>query len=125
MKASELPRPDRAELEALKAMPDSAIDTSDIPQRTEPAYRATRDAQGHLPRPGSSPLRQAILAELRRRRMSGHQLWKAAAGFCATLPESAVYEFLSGKRQVGLAYLDAMLAALDLKVRPAPRRRSA
>jgi hypothetical protein len=35
---------------------------------------------------------------------------------CQTIPESAVYEFLSGKRQIGLAYLDAILETLDLTV---------
>lgn len=125
MKASELPRPDRAELEALKAMPDSEIDTSDIPERTGPVYRVVRGPDGRLPRPAPSPLRRAILAELQRREMNGHRLWKAARRFCPTLPESAVYEFLSGQRQVGLAYLDAMLTALELTVRPAPRKRSA
>ena len=57
-----------------------------------------------------------ILSEIQRRGISGHQLWIEARKRCVTIPESAVYEFLAGKRQVGLAYLDAMLEALDLSV---------
>ena len=50
--------------------------------------------------------------------MSGHQLWIEARKNCLTIPESAVYEFISGKRQIGLTYLDAILEALQLMVGP-------
>jgi hypothetical protein len=92
------------------------VDTSDIPERVGPCNRVVREADGKIARPQQSLLRAAILAEINRRGVSGHQLWKEARAFCDTLPESAVYEFLAGKRQVGLAYLDAMLEAMDLTV---------
>lgn len=94
------------------------VDTSDIPERVGPCSRVVRDTGGRIVKPGQSPLRAAILAEVKRRGISGHRLWKEARAYCDTIPESAVYEFLAGKRQVGLAYLDAMLEATDLTVRP-------
>jgi hypothetical protein len=48
--------------------------------------------------------------------MSRRQLWREARKYCATLPESAVYEFLAGTRQIGLAYIEALLEAMNLKV---------
>jgi hypothetical protein len=36
----------------------------------------------------------------------------------ATLPESAVYELLRDDRQIGIEYVDALLAAVELEVRP-------
>jgi hypothetical protein len=95
---------------------DDPVDTSDIPERVGPCDRVVRDADGRIARPQQSLLRAAILAEVQRRGISGHQLWKAARKHCDTIPESAVYEFLTGKRQVGLAYLDAMLEAMRLTV---------
>jgi hypothetical protein len=106
----------RAELARIAARKDEAVDTSDIPERTGPANRVHRDSRGRISAPPKSRIREAILSEIERRRLSGHQLWIEARKRCGTIPESAVYEFLSGKRQVGLAYLDAMLEALDLTV---------
>ena len=106
----------RTELAGIAARKDEAVDTSDIPERTGPANRVHRDSRGRIAAPPKSRLREAILSETERRKMSGHQLWIEARKRCGTIPESAVYEFLSGKRQVGLAYLDAMLEALDLMV---------
>jgi len=37
---------------------------------------------------------------------------------CPTLPNSAVYEYLDGRRQVGGNYIEAMIEALGLEVRP-------
>jgi hypothetical protein len=92
------------------------VDTSDIAEQAGPCNRIVRDANGRIARPRQSRLRAAILAEVKRRGISGHQLWKEARTHCDTIPESAVYEFLTGKRQVGLAYLDAMLEAMNLTV---------
>jgi hypothetical protein len=97
-------------------MTDGDIDTSEIPERGGPTTRLVRDANGRVVKAPKSRLRSAILFELERRGISGHQLWLEAMKHCQTIPESAVYEFLAGKRQVGLAYLDAMLEALDLTV---------
>jgi hypothetical protein len=95
---------------------DNAVDTSDLSERVGPCERIVRDAHGRIVRPQQSPLRAAILAEVKRRGISGHELWKQAREYCDTIPESAVYEFLAGKRQIGLAYLDAMFEAMQLTV---------
>ena len=105
-----------ADLAKLAAIKDGDIDTSEIPERAGPTTRVVRDAKGQVVKASRSRLRSAIQSELQRRGISGHQLWLEAMKHCRTIPESAVYEFLAGKRQVGLAYLDAMLEALDLTV---------
>lgn len=105
-----------SELARLARQRDEPVDTSDIPERVGPCDRLVRNAAGRIVNPRQSPLRAAILAEVERRGLSGHRLWKAARAYCDTIPESAVYEFLAGKRQIGLAYLDAILEAMDLTV---------
>ena len=105
-----------AELARLARQRTEPVDTSDLPERAGPCNRVVRDANGRIVKPQESPLRAAILAEIERRGISGHRLWKEARAYCETIPESAVYEFLSGKRQIGLAYLDAMLEAMELTV---------
>jgi len=114
--AKRIRRSTAGELARLANQADEPVDTSDIPERIEPCNRVVRDADGRIVKPQQSPIRAAILAEVRRRGISGHRLWKEARIYCDTIPESAVYEFLAGKRQVGLAYLDAMLEAMDLTV---------
>ena len=116
--AKRIRRSTPAELVRLASRADEPVDTSDIPERVDPCNRVVRDADGRIVKPQQSPLRSAILAEVHRRGISGHRLWKEARAYCDTIPESAVYEFLAGKRQIGLAYLDAMLEAMDLTVSP-------
>jgi hypothetical protein len=91
------------------------IDTSDIPEArvgsSKSAGRTHGDEHGLL--------RQAILSELGHRQLTRYELWKQARHFCPKLPESAVYEFLRGTRQVGVVYVEAMLQALGLCIRPA------
>jgi len=41
----------------------------------------------------------------------------SARAHCPTLPESAVYEFLRGERQIGLEFVEALLAAVEIEVR--------
>jgi len=115
-RAADIRRSSPEQLAEIASAKDEEIDTSDIPERTGPANRVVRDARGRIVRPTKSRIRAAVLSEIERRGISGHQLWIEASKRCETIPESAVYEFLSGKRQVGLAYLDAMLDALDLTV---------
>jgi len=114
--AHEIKRSSQAELAKLAAVTDAGIDTSELAERTASAKRLVRDGDGRIMRSGGSAIREAILAELKRRGTTGYQLWIEARKLCRTIPESAVYEFLAGKRQVGLAYLDAMLEALELTV---------
>lgn len=101
-----------AELKRLAQRPDNQIDTSDIPRQDSADGRWVRG--GH--RVGG--IRGAIILEMGRRRLTRYQLWKLAREHCATLSNSAVYEYLDGRRQVGGDYIEAMLAALGLEVRP-------
>lgn len=91
------------------------IDTSDVPESRVGSDKPTGHAHGGE----HGLLRQAILSELGHRQLTRYELWKKARHFCPKLPESAVYEFLRGTRQVGVVYVEAMLQALGLCVRPA------
>ena len=48
--------------------------------------------------------------------MTRYELWKSAREHCATLPQSAVYEYLRGQREIGLPYAEALMAAVGLGV---------
>jgi len=117
--AAEIAAPTQSGLARLRAAMEKEVDTSDIserqPGRTTPARRT---AKGKLVAAPESPIRDAILRELGRRQITRYELWKRARTRCPTLPESAVYEFLRGDRQIGLEYVDALLAAAELEVRP-------
>jgi hypothetical protein len=114
----DIPAPTAEDLSRLRAGMDGPIDTSDIPEAKGPFRRIERDATGRLPQRRDSPIRRAILAELERRQMTRYQLWKEARAFCGTLPQSAVYEYLRGRREIGLPYAEALLQALGLGVCP-------
>jgi hypothetical protein len=93
------------------------VDTSELPEHSSRAARVPpvrRTAAAPAPR---SAIRDAILAALGRREITRYALWKAARRHCATIPESAVYEFLRGTRQIELPYIEALLRAVDLVVR--------
>jgi len=97
---------------------ESDIDTSEIPERRpRRAMRARRSLEGSPIAPPKSAIRNAIRRELGRRQITRYELWKQARVHCPTLSESAVYEFLRGERQIGLEYVEALLAAVDLEVR--------
>ena len=116
--AGEIPRSTSQELERLRRKMDSEIDTSDIPERQPArALRAHRTPEGKPFKPPSSAIRDAILRELGRQQITRYELWKRARAHCPTLPESAVYEFLRGERQIGIEYVEALLSAVDLEVR--------
>jgi len=119
--ADELSRPSAASLARLRSAQARPVDTSDLPETRPGGARARRDAAGRLPAPPKSPIREGILAELGRRKMTRYELWKRARAFSPTISESAVYEFLRGERQIGLAYIEALMAAVDLVVRPIGR----
>jgi hypothetical protein len=74
--------------------------------------------------PQNGRIRQAVVREMNRREWTSYALWKRARRTCPTLPQSAVYEFLAGLRAIGLEYVEAILAALDLQVTPAKSGRS-
>ena len=115
--ASHIPAATHADIERLRKAMRSSIDTSEIPERT------TARGGSPVPSPETGGIRDTVLAEIGRQGLSRYRLWKAARAHSKTLPESAVYEFLRGERNIGLAYLDAILAALGLEVRPAKRWR--
>jgi hypothetical protein len=101
----------------LTAM-DGPVDTSEISETRGHATRIHRNASGRLPRPRPSPIRQAILEALKRRGTTRYQLWKEARTHCPTLNQSAVYEYLRGQRDIGVPYVEALLKAGGLVVRP-------
>jgi hypothetical protein len=106
------------DLERLRRMADRDIDTSDIPERKPArAVRARRTREARVFNPAPSAIRDAIRRELGRRQITRYELWKRARALCPTLPESAVYEFLRGERQIGIEYVEALLSAVDLEVR--------
>lgn len=114
--ADNLPKRSPKRLEELRRLmerPDDEIDTTDMPEvdLTDPKW--ITPAKRHQAR-----LRTAIDAEMKRRGMTRYQLAKVARRYCSSLPESAVYEYLAGQRQVGADYIEAMLAALELEVVP-------
>lgn len=101
-----------AELRRLVDRADSEIGASDVPVQDPSDGRWVRG--GH--RVGG--IRGAIILEMGRRGLTRYQLWKLAREHCPTLPNSAVYEYLDGRRQVGGSYIEAMLEALSLVIRP-------
>ena len=115
--AGEGPRTPPEELERLAAIRDEDIDTSDIPEWDgEIRDPVRRDANGRLIEPDPGPIARAILKQLGRLRMTRYALWKAARERCPTLSQSAVYGFLRGDRDIGVAYLEAILGTLGLTV---------
>jgi len=93
------------------------IDTTEIPERRPGrAVRARRLPEGARRTVPGSVIREAIRRELGRRQITRYELWKRARAYWPTLSESAVYEFLRGERQIGLDYVEALLAAVDLEV---------
>lgn len=115
-KAGETPPPSPEELAHVLAIPDEAIDFSDIPERTGPRRRLRRDENGRLPKRRSA-IRETIAAAMADREMTAYALWKEAKTHCPTLSETAVGEFLKGQRSIGLEYLEAIMAALGLEIR--------
>ena len=112
---AELPATSPEELARLLAIPDEAIDTTDIPERLGERGRLRRDENGRLPR-RRSPIREAILAAMEDRQMTAYAVWKQARAHCPTLSESAVGEFLKGRRSIGIEYLEAIMQALGLTI---------
>jgi hypothetical protein len=114
--AADVPPPTPAHLAHLRAVMDGPIDVSDIPERAGRGARVVRDEDGRLPRPAKSMILRALLAQLRRRGMTRYGLWKKARTYCPTISESAVYEYLRGRRQIGVAYIEALMRAAGLTV---------
>jgi hypothetical protein len=116
LSAADIPVSTSEELQRLKAAMDDPVDTSDIPETTGLGPRVKRDASGKLQKYQVGPIGKAILSALGRRGMTRYALWKKANALCPTLSQSAVYEYLRGERDIGVVYVEALMAAVGLKV---------
>lgn len=120
--ADEIPRASAADLDRLRAAAGESIDTSEIPERGR-FQRIRRGADGGLP-PRKSIIREAVVRQMRQRHLSVYRLWQLGRAHYPALSQAAVHEFLKGQRQLELPSIEALLAAVDLRVvrRPASRR---
>lgn len=113
IRAEDIPPPTEAQMLRLRRGSVASPNLSDIVEgligRT-PEYK-TPDSDVL-----KSEIRLAIVREMNRRKLSGYGIWKRATPHCKTLPMSAIYEFLRGERQIGTRYLEAIMAALELKL---------
>jgi hypothetical protein len=112
--AAEIPHTSAADLNRLRAAMAGDIDTSDIPERRE-FQRLHRDAKGNLP-PRKSVIREAVMREMKRLDLSVYRLWQLGRVHYLQLSQSAVHEFLKGQRQLELPSVEALLAAVNLRV---------
>ena len=112
--AKELRPASGGDLERLRRAMRGTIDTAEIPERRRP-QRLRRDAAGQLPA-RKSVIRDAVVRQMRRRRLSAYRLWLLAREHYPPLSQSAVHEFLKGRRQLELPSIEALLAATDLRV---------
>jgi hypothetical protein len=92
------------------------INTSDIPETEKLGPRLERDASGKLQKRPLSPIRKAILSALGRRQMTRYRLWQKARAIYPSLSQSAVYEYLRGQRDIGVASAEALMDAAGLTV---------
>jgi len=112
--AREIAPASTADLDRLRAAMQSSIDTGEIPERRQ-FQRLKRDASGRLPR-AKSMIREAVAREMRNLNLTVYRLWQMARAHCPTLSQSAVHEFLKAQRQLELPSVEALLAAVDLRV---------
>ena len=90
------------------------IDTGEIPERRK-FQRLERDASGRLPG-NRSVIRAAVTREMRHLDLTVYRLWQLARVHYPPLSQSAVHEFLKGQRQLELPSVEALLAAVNLRV---------
>jgi hypothetical protein len=103
----------------------SRIKTDEIPERRT-FHRIQRDARGRLP-PKKSIIREAVMRQMQDLGLNVYRLWQRARAYYPPLSQSAVHEFIKGQRQLELPSVEALLAAVDLRVvrRSIARRRRA
>jgi hypothetical protein len=125
--AREVPRASKADLDRLRAAMHGPIDTREIPER-HTSERLQRDANGRLPA-RKSVIRDAVARQMRRLDLTAYRLWQLARVYYPRLSQAAVHEFLKGQRQLEWPSIEALLAAVQLRVvrsngiRRKPRRR--
>ncbi len=112
--AREIPPASRAALDRLRAAMQGSIDTNEIPERQK-FHRLQRDASGRLP-PRNSIIRDAVARQMQRLHLTVYRLWQMARAHYPALSQSAVHEFLKGQRQLELPSVEALLAAVHLRV---------
>jgi hypothetical protein len=112
--AKEIPPATTADLDRLRAAMQGPIDTREIPERRK-FHRLQRGASGALP-PKKSVIRDAVTREMRHLDLSVYRLWQLARAHYPTLSQSAVHEFLKGQRQLELPSVEALLAAVQLRI---------
>jgi hypothetical protein len=112
--AAEIPPASRADLDRLRAAMQRPIDTGEIPEHRK-FQRLKRDASGRLP-PRKSIIREAVARQMKHLHLSAYRLWQLARVHCPTLSQSAVHEFLKGQRHLELPSVEALLAAVHLRI---------
>jgi hypothetical protein len=113
-KASEVRRTTPERLAEIAAIPDEAIDVTDIPELAG-GQRLYRDENGRLPK-RRSVIRETIAEAVASREMTNYALWKAAKEYCPTITETVIGQFLKGQRSIGIEYLEAIMEALGLTI---------
>ncbi len=114
--ASEIPKPTPEHLAKLRAAMECPINTSDIPEIKQLGLRLKRDASGRLQKKPLGLIRKTILSALGHHQMTRYRLWQKAKAQCPTLSQSAVYEYLRGRRDIGVKYAEALIAVSGVKV---------
>ena len=112
--AGEIPPASGADLDRLRTAMQGSIDTREIPERRK-FRRLQRDASGRLP-PRKSVIREAVKREMQHLDLTVYRLWQMARVHYPALSQSAVHEFLKGERQLELPSVEALLAAVHLRV---------
>src|SRR2546428_512519 len=99
-----------------------SIDTGEIPEGRK-FHRLQRDASGRLPR-CKSIIREAVARQMQHLHLTVYRLWQLARAHYPSLSQAAVHEFLKGQRQLELPSVEALLAAVHLRVvrESVPRR---
>jgi hypothetical protein len=112
--AGKIPPASRADLDRLRATMRASIDTSEIPERHR-FHRLRRDASGRLP-PRRSIIREAVAQQMQHLHLTVYRLWQMARTHYPPLSQAAVHEFLKGQRQLELPSVEALLAAVHLRL---------
>jgi hypothetical protein len=110
----EVPRPSKTDLDRLRAAMEKKIDTTEIPERRT-FQRLKRDARGRLPL-RKSIIREAVVQEMQHLDITAYRLWQLARQHYPSLSQAAVHEFLKGQRQLELPSVEAILAAVNLRI---------
>lgn len=121
--AEEIPPASRADLDRLRAAMQGSVDTGEIAERRK-FQRVQRDASGRLP-PRKSIIRDAVTREMQRLDLTAYRLWQLAQAHYPPLSQAAVHEFLKGQRQLELPSVEALLAAVNLRVVRSGRKEKA